>query len=185
MDKLLSIKKWLDAGGSRRKWIAGLFAASILITGFLLISSGGTPEYGALEPSPLYFFGIIIKLVAVLLLIIGGAIFLRRWQVKSGLGRFGGRLSVVETVRLSPKQAVHLVRVGKQHLLIGATDQSISMLSIVDIPEVEAQPIAETGLADNHLEKEQPQPSFIQLLQSITTGQPASSRVSDEIKEAE
>jgi flagellar biosynthetic protein FliO len=185
MEKLSSLKKWLDAGGSRRKWIVGLFAASILITGIMFISGGSAPEYGALEPSPLYFMGIIVKLIAVLLLIIGGAIFLRRWQVKSGLGRFGGHLNVVETVRLSPKQAVHLVRVGKQHLLIGATDQAISMLATVDIPAVEAQPNPETNRAEGQPEKEQPQPSFMQLLQSLTANQPAPARVSDEIKETE
>jgi flagellar biosynthetic protein FliO len=173
------IKKWLDAGGSRRKWMVALFSISILVTGALFITSGSTPEYGALEPSPLYFVGIIVKLIAVLLLIVGGAIFLRRWQVKGGLGRTG-RLSVIETVRLSPKQAVHLVKVGKQHLLIGATDQAISMLAAIDLPEAEPQPAAEALSA---AVPEPPQASFLQLLQSLTTNQPAPSNVSNEIKE--
>ncbi len=131
MNILLSIKKWFDAGGKRRKWTVALLAASAIITGFLMFSGSSTPQSSALEPSPVYFAGVIAKLISVLLLIIGGAIILRRWQVKNGNITKGRSLNVLETVRLSPKQAIHLVRVGKQHLLIGATDQSISILSIV------------------------------------------------------
>jgi flagellar biosynthetic protein FliO len=183
MNKLSLIKKWLDAGGKRRKWMVALFSVSILITAILFISTGSAPEYGALEPTPLYFVGIIAKLIAVLLLIIGGAIFLRRWQVKGGLGR-SGRLSVIETVRLSPKQAIHLVKVGNQHLLIGATDQTISMLASVDLPQAEPQTAAvQTLPVDGQESKELPQTSFLQLLQSLTTNQPAPSPAGDEIKE--
>lgn len=58
----------------------------------------------------------------------------------------------METVRLSPKQAVHLILVGGQQLLIGATDQSISLLTQVEpdltIPEAEASgPAAGTDFA--------------------------------------
>lgn len=183
MDKIASIKRWLNGGGSRRKWTAALFAVSILITVFLFISTGSTPEYGALEPTPLYFFGIIAKLVAVLLLIVGGAIFLRRWQVKSGLGRYNGRLSIVETVRLSPKQAVHLVKVGNQHLLIGATDQTISMLAPIDLPSAEIQPETDPQRVEAKPEQGQPQLSFNQLLQTLTSNQPNPTRPNQQSKE--
>jgi flagellar biosynthetic protein FliO len=189
MDKITLIKKWLDAGGSRRKWTVALISLSILATAVLFISTGSTPapQYGALEPTPLYFIGIIAKLIAVLLLIIGAAVLLRRWQVKNGLGRFNGKLSVVETVRLSPKQAVHLVRVGNQHVLIGATDTTISMLTAVDLPETSVQPanaVQEREAGEDQTAPEAAQMSFTQLLQTLTTNQPAgSSRASSESKE--
>jgi flagellar biosynthetic protein FliO len=182
MDKLTLIKKWLDAGGSRRKWTVALFTVSILVTAILFIATGSAPEYGALEPTPLYFVGIIAKLIAVLLFIIGGAIFLRRWQVKSGLGR-SGQLRVVESVRLSPKQAIHLVKVGNQHVLIGATDQTISVLTSVNLPEAEVPTAAQALPAQTQSQTDLNQTSFFQLLQSLTTNQQASSPAGDEIKE--
>jgi len=53
-------------------------------------------------------------------------------------------MQVIETVRLSPKQALHLVTVGDRQLLIGATDQNVSLLTPVELDltplEVHAQP---------------------------------------------
>ncbi len=52
-------------------------------------------------------------------------------------------MQVVETVRLSPKQALHLVMVGDQQLLIGATDQNVALLTSVELyltpPEAQIQ----------------------------------------------
>jgi flagellar biosynthetic protein FliO len=177
MNILLSIKKWLEAGGSRRKWIAGLFLLSFIITGILFISGGSSSSMNATEPTPLYFAGVIAKLIAVLFLIIGGAILVRRWQIKNGFNRTGKRLNVVETVRLSPKQAIHLVRVGNQHLLIGATDQSISMLSTIDLPASDQPSQAnDPSRNENSLGAGQPQTSFQELLQSFTSSQEEASQ---------
>ena len=73
-------------------------------------------------------FEVILKLGVVLVLIYLSLYFLRRWQV----GRPGGlprQVIILETTRLSPRQALHLVRVGSQVMLIGATDNSLALLS--------------------------------------------------------
>ena len=46
------------------------------------------------------------------------------------------RLSVIETVRLTPRQAVHIIRVGSQEFLVGATDQTMNLIS-----EIESVPV--------------------------------------------
>lgn len=125
-------QKW----NRRQKGTALLAGVSVLMTGLFFLTSG--PEAGADQPSDggeLFYLGVFLKLVAVLLLFVGGAVILRRWQS----GRHGGRLTrqlrVVESVRLSPRQALHLVEVGNRRLLIGATDQAIAFLSAVENAE--------------------------------------------------
>jgi flagellar biogenesis protein FliO len=55
-------------------------------------------------------------------------------------------------VRLSPKQALHLVTIGDQQFLIGATDQGISLISHVECSfdpapaeEIRTQPVLDFG----------------------------------------
>jgi flagellar biosynthetic protein FliO len=62
-----------------------------------------------------------------------GVLYLTLFLVRKYSGRLGGRgpagnLAVVETVRLGQNGALHLVRVGDRHLLIGATATQISLL---------------------------------------------------------
>jgi flagellar biogenesis protein FliO len=64
----------------------------------------------------------------VLALIYVGLFLLKKWRV-DGPGENRHRLRLMETLRLSPKQAVHLVRADSRVLLLGATDQAISVLS--------------------------------------------------------
>lgn len=116
-----------------QKGTALLVGASVLMTGLFFLTDG--PGAGADQPldgGGLFYLGVFVKLVAVLLLFVGGAVILRRWQS----GRHGGgptrQLRVVESVRLSPRQALHLVEVGNRRLLIGATDQTIAFLSAVE-----------------------------------------------------
>jgi flagellar biogenesis protein FliO len=42
-------------------------------------------------------------------------------------------MAVVESLRLSNRQSIHLVKVAGKKVLIGATDQSITLLSEVDL----------------------------------------------------
>jgi flagellar biosynthetic protein FliO len=62
-----------------------------------------------------------------------GVLYLTLFLVRKYSGRLGGRrpagnLAIVETVRLGQNGALHLVRVGDRHLLIGATATQISLL---------------------------------------------------------
>lgn len=89
--------------------------------------------------------GVILKLGLVIALIYASLYLLRRWQG----GTFTARqkqVAVLETTRLSPRQALHLVRAGGQVFLIGATDQSVTVLAEVEpTPEAEAAPQAVPG----------------------------------------
>lgn len=130
-------QKW----NRRQKGTAVLAGVSVLMTGLFFLTEG--PVTGADQPlddGGLFYLGVFVKLVAVLLLFVGGAVILRRWQS----GRHGGRLTrqlrVVESVRLSPRQALHLVEVGNRRLLIGATDQTIAFLSAVENDELPGCP---------------------------------------------
>jgi len=65
-----------------------------------------------------FVFGLIYLLFALL-----------RWWQKKQPGQVQNRLRVVETVRPSPRQTFYLLKVGSQEFLVGATDQSMSLIS--------------------------------------------------------
>ena len=83
---------------------------------------------------------VTIDLALVIALIYGSLYLLRKWQG----GWFSPTkkcITLLETTRLSPRQALHLVRVGERVLLVGATDQTVALLSEVDLPpQAEAAP---------------------------------------------
>jgi flagellar biosynthetic protein FliO len=180
-----ALRKWWDKSSKQQRMLAVLALIGILATGTLLLLSDspanqnlietGAPVQGNLASlgagdsigSSLYYVGVVIKVVAVLLLIIGGAVILRRWQTKRG-GGLGRRLGVVESVRLSPKQALHLVRVGDRQLLIGATDQAISLICDVQNSPVD-QALTETVLPARPASflKEDPRISFGDLFRTV------------------
>lgn len=151
---LSALRTWWNKSSKKQRMLAALFLLGFLATGMLLILSGGsssapaTPAAGATlfnaneaAADPLgsgwYYAGVIVKMLAVLLLIVGGAVVLHRWQARRA-NQSGRQLRVVESVRLSPKQALHLVRIGDRCVLIGATDQSIALLSELESLETSA-----------------------------------------------
>lgn len=133
-DLLASFKKWFENSSAKQKWFAGLLAFSLLATGMLL-SLGGSSTSVTQDPlgsTPFYFVSAFVKLLAVLLLIVGSAVIFRRW-LQPGMSRKSNRqMQLLETVRLSPKQALHLVMIGDQKLLIGATDQNVSLIAPIE-----------------------------------------------------
>jgi flagellar biosynthetic protein FliO len=82
---------------------------------------------------------VMLKLALVLALIYAALYVLRRWQ-GGGLASARRQLAVVESLRLSPRQTLHLVRVCDRVWLIGATDQALNLLAEGD-PTV-LQPVA-------------------------------------------
>ncbi len=138
------LKKWYETSTTRQKLVASLLAFSLLATGALFSLEGASGSAGdPLNSTPFYYAGVFVKLIGVLLLIVASSILLRRWMSLGPQGRAQRQMRVVETVRLSPKQALHLVTVGDQQFLIGATDQGIAMLSQVETsfqPEPESAP---------------------------------------------
>lgn len=137
------IKQWYAAASRRQKMQAGLLALSLIACLALALGGGAAPQDNTGEISGLYFVGVAVKLGGVLLMIVGFGVLAMRWaRNPRRLGR-GGQMMVAESIRLSPKQALHLVQVGNQHFLIGATDQNIALISEVHLPTTaeEEQPI--------------------------------------------
>ena len=152
-------KKWLATSTPRQKWTAGLLVFSLLATGlFFMQDNAAASPSDPLSSSPLYFAGVILKLIGVLLLIVGGAALARRWLRLGPQGSHLHHLRVLETVRLSPRQALHLVAIGDQQILIGATDQAIALITQLEASEMPAA--VETP-------QSQPALDFGALLQSI------------------
>lgn len=93
--------------------------------------------------------GVFIRLILVVIAIFFAGVVLRRWQ--SGGGKAAVRqLAVLETLHLSQRRAVYLVRAGQQVFLLGATDQSINLLGQVTTT-ADARPTAAQISFDQHL----------------------------------
>ena len=82
---------------------------------------------------------VILKLGLVVALIYASLYLLRRWQ-SGAFDPARRQVTIVESARLTPRQALHLVRAGERLLLIGATDQSLTLLAEVEPRPAEAQP---------------------------------------------
>ena len=171
MDKFVKLfRDWLATSTSKQKWIVALLIFGALSTLGLMVMTG-TSGTGSdpLESSPFYFVSVFVKLIIVLLLIVLSSMTFRRWLQPGWSGRKTRQVQLLETVRLSPKQAVHLLSVGGQQLLIGATDQNVSLLTQV---ELELTPIeTEASVSASR-------PDFASLLHTInlhTPGAPSKS----------
>jgi len=144
-----SLRKWFDALGKQQKIFVVVLACSLIST-VVLFSMGGTSAVtdDPLGSTPFYFLSAFVKLAAVLVLIVGISVVFRRW-IQPGAGINSTRqMRLVETIRLSPRQALHLVVIGDQKLLIGATDQNVSLISSIEeeLPADEkTQPVLEFG----------------------------------------
>src|SRR5262245_47422662 len=80
--------------------------------------------------------------VVVLLLCVGTLWLSRRWLRKlPGQGEPGGRLSLVETLPLGNRCAVHLVRVGRQQVVVGVDGSGLK--SLVALPDLFDEALAE------------------------------------------
>ncbi|MCB9134622.1 MAG: flagellar biosynthetic protein FliO [Anaerolineales bacterium] len=135
-------------------WVWGLLALGGLLLSMAL-SPGETPVYagngspdrvttasGITPPADIGFsaLDVLLKLGVVIGLIYVSLYLLRHWQGQLA-GRATRQMRVVESLSLAPRQTLHLVRVGSQTLLIGATDQTLTSLGVVTLPpEPEPEP---------------------------------------------
>ncbi len=137
---LILVKKWLDTSTRKQKQTAALWTAGVIFSIVLFAVTGtSSSSSDTLDSSPFYFVGIFLKLIVVLLLIVASSVIFRRWLQPGFSGKKTRQLQLLETVRLTPKQALHLVSIGGQQLLIGATDQNISLLSPVEVNHSEIE----------------------------------------------
>jgi flagellar biosynthetic protein FliO len=89
---------------------------------------------------------VFLKLGLVLVLMYACLYVIRRLKSSTN-SLYRRQLAILETLHLSPRQKLHLVQAGSTVLLIGATDDNLSVLSEVEMkevpPEVQAEPQAE------------------------------------------
>jgi flagellar biosynthetic protein FliO len=77
-------------------------------------------------------FWLIVKVflnLGLVILLIYTALSVARRLKLGTFGQTNKRLSLLETLYLAPKQKIHLVRIGKKILLIGATDDRLTVLT--------------------------------------------------------
>jgi flagellar biosynthetic protein FliO len=133
MNNFYAMKRWWAGLSKQKRTQVILIGFGILATLILAATAGGSgaPD-DPLSAGPMFYVGVAVKLAGILLLIVGTAVLLRRWQSGRGAGRADRQVRLLETVRLSPKQALHLVRAGDRQLLIGATDSGITLLTSLE-----------------------------------------------------
>lgn len=93
-------------------------------------------EQTATRPSADFANGgeLFIKMMLSVLLVIGlgaAAIYVSKKLLPKITNLPGKEIRILETAYLGPRKAVHLVKIGNQRLLIGSTNESISMLADV------------------------------------------------------
>ena len=85
---------------------------------------------GTLDTGQMFFK---MMLAVGLIIAMGiGAIYFSRKLLPKIANLPGKKIQVIETVHLGPRKAVHLLRVGNQHILIGSTAESISKLADIN-----------------------------------------------------
>ena len=118
-----SFQRWLKADRRRITWVLILIVVTLVAMGGLLSwANAHSPAQlmvdGQSDPmsSPLYFVGVFFKLAGVLLLLVAAAYFARRWKGKETFASPVSKrqMAIIETLRLSPRQALHLVLVLDQ-----------------------------------------------------------------------
>jgi flagellar biosynthetic protein FliO len=126
------LNSWLKVWKTWPRWAQVVSAGGLLaLVALGLALNAGTGEANALNDPTGLVLEVSFKLLIVVVLIYGASLVLRRMG-SGGWKASPRRLNVVETVHLSPRRALHLVQVGDRQLLIGATDQAITVLSEVE-----------------------------------------------------
>jgi flagellar biogenesis protein FliO len=94
-----------------------------------------TPADGLALVPPSSSFDITLDVVLKIIFVFGLIYLffaLLRWWQKKQPGLVQNRLRIVETVRPAPRQTFYLLKVGSQEFLVGATDQSMSLISEIE-----------------------------------------------------
>lgn len=95
------------------------------------------PNFVRQGPEPSRGIGtgeLFFKMMLSVLLVVGlgvGGLYLSKKVLPNVTKACGGEVRVVETTYLGPRKALHLVEIGGQRLLIGSTNDSITMLAHV------------------------------------------------------
>ncbi|NPV84688.1 MAG: flagellar biosynthetic protein FliO [Anaerolineae bacterium] len=141
MRKLIERFRSMDTRMQKLVSYLGYFLAVALLFGLAWWSVAQDKQTERSEADTPYALDTTLMIVQVVfkILLVFALMFLlfaalRKWQN----WRPGGthkRLAIVETIRLSQRQAIHLVQVDAHQFLVGATDQSLTLLSELDNAE--------------------------------------------------
>jgi flagellar biosynthetic protein FliO len=117
-------------------WLAGVSGLAFItyeaVTGTHRESAATGIASDPFASSSSILVSVLVNLGLIIALIYGSLYLLRRWQ-GNGFAKSHKQIAVLESTRLSPRQALHLVRVGEQTLLIGATDAGLTLLTEVEV----------------------------------------------------
>jgi flagellar biogenesis protein FliO len=140
------------------------FIAVGAILFFAWMGSSGEKQTSSQSPTGLEGFtytdptgtlvGAFFKLVLVFALIFLTFAGFRWWQLKKP-GITQKRLKVLETIRMTPRQSIHLIKVDSHEFLVGATDHSMNLIS--SIP-------TDPCVLESASEEDQKAPGFEQVL---------------------
>ncbi len=176
--------------GKRRQIITVLIILSVAFLGFVLVTLKQGGEHHSLYASPMAtaavgdslsaaaqpapgdpvgsgvaaisIFKMILALAVVIIAIYGGIYLLKRLTSRKHSSRSGtSLLEVLETAYIDPKKSLSLVRVANKSVLIGVTDNQISVLTELD-------PQLTTTALESAAHKAQTE-SFGQLLRSASS----------------
>ncbi len=132
-------QKWLDWFRNQSRWVQSVVIVGLcvlLIVGIWLSTFTYSKDTATgMVDSTGWMVGAFLKLLLVVVLIIGLAIVAKRWINQPGQSS-SRQMKVVESLMLNPKRSLHIIKVGGQLLLIGATDQNISLISELDTAEI-------------------------------------------------
>lgn len=103
-------------------------------------------------------FSVFLKMGIIIVILIGIAIVIRQMQSKMSVIP-NKRIIVIETVHLSSHRTIHLLKIENEKILVGATDQNISLL--LRIPETNSL---------EQTESELDQGSFSEIFKSAQNG---------------
>lgn len=141
MRKLIERFKSMDTRMRKMLSYVGYFLAVALLFGLAWwsVAQGKQTERSEADtPYALDTTLMIVQMVFKILLVFALMFLLfaalRKWQ-NWHPGGTHKRLAVIETIRLSQRQAIHLVQVDARQFLIGATDQSLTLISELDNTE--------------------------------------------------
>lgn len=97
--------------------------------------SGGAADQAASSSTSGGLVRMIVGLFVVLAVIYGAYLLARSYRKSRARGPSDGRMEIVATTALGPNRAVHLIRVGEEHVLVGSAEHGVTKLRVYDADE--------------------------------------------------
>jgi flagellar biogenesis protein FliO len=119
-------------------WFVGIVLL-LFVSLIVILTRGGTmgvqapPTDSGPTDSLRVILDVIVKFGVVLFLIYVIYQIINKFR-KQTTGEKSNQLTVLESVKLSPQQSLHMVKAHNHIILIGATDHTLTKLSDLDLP---------------------------------------------------